>query len=192
MTCIPAPAAKAVLAQATARWPGRSTASDGICPSAAHTAQNPTSDHERGMAVDLTHSPATGCDAHAWAEALRVARDPRVKYIISNGRIAASYAVAGYPAWAWRPYSGSNRHSSHVHVSLKDEARNDVSPWFGVTAASHQEDDDMTPDQAAQLKAVADEVARLAVAVRDPAVGLGKRLDDLVAEVRAIAAKVGA
>lgn len=153
MTCTPAPAAKAVLAQATARWPNRSRRSDGICPSAAHTSTNPTSDHERGMAVDLTHDPANGCDAHAWAEALVRARDPRVKYVISRSRIAASYPVGDSPAWAWRPYSGSNPHDKHAHVSLVDDARNDTSPWFGITQP--QEDDDMafTDKDSANLEA---------------------------------------
>lgn len=134
MSCVPAPACRALLVQATARWPKRSRASDGICPSAAHTSQNPTSDHELGNAVDLTHDPANGCDAHAWAETLRVRRDRRVSYIISRGQITASYPVAGWPAWAWRPYSGPNPHSTHCHVSIKPESRGDTSPWFVVPA----------------------------------------------------------
>ncbi len=159
MTCTPAPAAKAVLAQATARWPNRSRRSDGICPSAAHTSASPTSDHERGMAVDLTHDPANGCDAHAWAEALVAARDPRVNYVISRSRIAASYPTDGREAWSWRIYSGSSPHDKHAHVSLRDEARNDTSPWFGITPP--QEDDDMplSPDEAADLKALKNIVA---------------------------------
>lgn len=118
-------ACQAVLVQASARWPKRSRASDGICPSAAHTSANPTSDHELGNAVDLTHDPASGCDAHAWAEELRRRRDPRVKYVISNRRIWNPVISP-----EWRGYSGSNPHEKHVHVSILPGCRGDTSPWF--------------------------------------------------------------
>lgn len=123
--CPPAPACRAVLVQASARWPKRSVASDGICPSAAHTSANPTSDHELGNAVDLTHDPANGVDAHAWAEELRVRVDPRVKYVISNRRI---WNPSVSPEW--RGYSGLNPHEKHAHVSILATAREDCSPWF--------------------------------------------------------------
>lgn len=150
MTCIPAPACRAALREATARWPNRSRASDGICPSAAHTKKNPTSDHERGNAVDLTNDPAAGFDVHAWVRRLAAHGDPRVKYLISNAQIwnptseawntyrrlraeghsrraAARMALPG-----WRTYTGSNPHRAHVHVSIKHSAaaRNDTSTWF--------------------------------------------------------------
>ncbi len=47
------PAAIAVLRQATAIWPKRKKASDGLLPSKAHVHQNPNSDHNSGHAVDL-------------------------------------------------------------------------------------------------------------------------------------------
>jgi hypothetical protein len=54
------PAAIAVLRQATALWPKRKKASDGLLPSRAHVKQNPNSDHNSGFAVDLTHDPKNG------------------------------------------------------------------------------------------------------------------------------------
>lgn len=132
MACVPAPACKAALSQATALWPNRSRASDGICPSAAHTSANPSSDHERGNAVDLTHDPARGCDAHAWARAVVARRDPRVSYVISARQIANSISVAGKPPWTWRYYGGTNPHTTHAHVSIKSGARNDTSSWFAA------------------------------------------------------------
>jgi hypothetical protein len=54
------PAAIAVLRQATAHWPKRNKASDGLLPSAAHVHQNPNSDHNSGFAVDLTTDPGQG------------------------------------------------------------------------------------------------------------------------------------
>lgn len=149
MSCEPAPACKAVLAQATARWPARSRASDGVCPSAAHTAANPTSDHELGLAADLTHDPLHGCDAHAEVRKMAARRDPRVKYIISRGEIWNPLIGAG-PAYkaqrrggagrlrallgatpGWRPYSGIDPHTHHAHISIRADARNDTSLWFG-------------------------------------------------------------
>jgi LAS superfamily LD-carboxypeptidase LdcB len=56
------PAAIAVLRQATAIAPKRMKASDGLLPSAAHVKQNPNSDHNTGLAVDLTHDPHNGID----------------------------------------------------------------------------------------------------------------------------------
>jgi LAS superfamily LD-carboxypeptidase LdcB len=56
------PAAIAVLRQATALVPKRKKASDGLLPSAAHIKANPNSDHNTGLAVDLTHDPKAGID----------------------------------------------------------------------------------------------------------------------------------
>ncbi len=52
------PAAVAVLRQASAIAPKRMKASDGLLPSAAHLKTNPNSDHNTGLAVDLTHDPS--------------------------------------------------------------------------------------------------------------------------------------
>lgn len=148
MACTPAPAAKALLAEATAQWPKRSRASDGICPSLSHTAASPKSDHELGNAGDLTHDPANGCDAHAEARRLVTRRDRRVKYIISNRQIwnpliatRATYSALrtegvgrlralASAAPGWRSYTGPNPHTTHAHVSIHAAGRNDTRPWF--------------------------------------------------------------
>lgn len=149
MTCRPAPAVAAVRAQATRLWPNRSIASDGTCASATHTSQNPGSDHEPNAmgyatAVDLTDDKANGCDADAWAEHLRTTRDPRVKYVICNRRMFSSYPTSTHLAWTWRPYSGSNPHDKHTHLSITIEATFDTSPWF-------PQEDELTDEQADQL-----------------------------------------
>lgn len=101
--------------------PTRSRASDGTIGDAAHASRK--SDHnpwvkDGSMGVvtawDVTHDPKGGVDAHALAEHMRNTRDPRIKYIISNRRICSS------DTWQWRTYSGSNPHSAHVHISVKD------------------------------------------------------------------------
>lgn len=102
--------------------PGRSIASDGTIGDESH--QSRDSDHNAWVkdgsmgvvtAMDITHDPAHGVDAGKLAEALRVSGDPRIKYIISNRRIANPSISGG----AWRPYSGSNPHDKHFHISVQ-------------------------------------------------------------------------
>jgi hypothetical protein len=116
-----APAAKSVLRQATALRPMRKKASDGLLPSKAHLAQSPNSDHNTGLAVDLTHDPENGIDCHAIYEALKA--DIRVKYLIFKGMIWSKREGE-------RRYTGSNPHNKHIHISIKDICGNDTSPWF--------------------------------------------------------------
>jgi hypothetical protein len=47
--------------------------------------------------MDITHDPAGGCDAGALAQSIVDARDDRVKYVISNKRIASSSSMDGKP-----------------------------------------------------------------------------------------------
>lgn len=118
--------------------PDRSTASDGLVGDEAH--QETNSDHNPHFvagvgdnivtALDLTHDPAHGFDSYAFAETLRRNRDPRIKYVISNGRIFSSYVVGSTPAWSWRTYSGTDPHTGHVHVSVLDAMISDTrTPW---------------------------------------------------------------
>jgi hypothetical protein len=96
-------------------------------PSAAHHAANPTSDHERGDAYDLTVDRANGPDPDALAAALLA--DPRVHYVIWNRQIANRQIESG----AWRPYAltaiQTDPHTSHVHVSIDPAQRDDARPW---------------------------------------------------------------
>jgi hypothetical protein len=115
------PAAIDVLRQATKMAPSRSKVSDGLLPSKAHQEQNPNSDHNTGLAVDLTHDPARGIDCHDLYEQLK--RDKRVKYLIFKGQI-------WIPGRGDKPYTGSNPHNKHLHISIKDNCGNDESPWF--------------------------------------------------------------
>jgi hypothetical protein len=115
------PAAIAVLRQATALSPNRVKASDGLLPSAAHIKASPNSDHNTGFAVDLTHDPAHGIDCAGIYEKLK--EDKRVKYLIFKGQI-------WIPLRGDKPYTGSNPHNKHLHISIKDNCGNDTSPWF--------------------------------------------------------------
>ena len=118
------PAAISVLRQATALKPLRKKASDGLLPSAAHIKQSPASDHNTGLAVDLTHDPKNGIDCVDIFEKLK--DDKRVKYLIFQGKIwSKEKAKQGN-----RKYTGSNPHNKHLHISIVDTHSNDVSPWF--------------------------------------------------------------
>lgn len=105
--------------------PRRSKASDGTIGDPAHASR--ASDHnpwivDAGLgvvtALDITHDPAGGCDAHRLADVLRLSHDARIKYIISNRRIASAVPKGSVPAWAWRTYTGPSPHDHHMHVSV--------------------------------------------------------------------------
>ena len=118
---VASPAALAVLRQATALAPLRKKASDGLLPSTAHLKQSPNSDHNTGLAVDLTHDPHHGIDCKEIYKHLQ--EDDRVSYLIFNGKIWSKRRGE-------RKYTGSNPHEKHLHISIKPERANDTSPWF--------------------------------------------------------------
>jgi hypothetical protein len=115
------PAAIAVLRQATAHFPKRKKASDGLLPSAAHVHQNPNSDHNSGYAVDITHDPVNGVDCVV--AFVNFQNDPRVKYLIFAGRIWSKEKGS-------KVYTGPNKHEKHLHISIKENCGEDTSPWF--------------------------------------------------------------
>lgn len=118
------PAAIAVLRQATAIAPNRKKASDGLLPSAAHLKVSPNSDHNTGLAVDLTHDPVNGIDCAVIFEKLK--EDQRVKYLIFNKKIwSKEKSKEGN-----RVYDGINPHVKHLHISVLEDFANDTSPWF--------------------------------------------------------------
>ena len=136
-----APAIRQLLKQVNAGWPNRTRASDGTLGDAAHNARckgadaaSGLCDHSTGRALDITLDPERGPNLDALAEALL--KDPRCRYVIWKARIA-NPAIAG---GAWRPYTGSNPHTRHLHVSVLEEMRNDARPWnlpgAGAVAAS--------------------------------------------------------
>ena len=115
------PAAIAVLRQATAICPLRMKASDGLLPSKAHILQNPNSDHNTGLAVDLTHDKLGGIDCSIIFEKLK--EDKRVAYLIFKGTIWSEKKGD-------RRYTGSNPHNKHLHISIKSAMATDTTPWF--------------------------------------------------------------
>ncbi|WP_342737570.1 hypothetical protein [Bradyrhizobium sp. B117] len=126
----PAKSLEVLLKQVNDMAPGRDKSSDGMLGDTSHQARK--SDHNpdaNGVvtALDISHDPAHGVDAGDIAEALRQSQDKRIKYIISNRRIASSLVSP----WQWRRYDGANAHTHHVHVSVMDTPTlyDDTSPW---------------------------------------------------------------
>lgn len=134
-------------AQVNAKWPTRSKDSDGTIGDAAHATRasdhNPwVTDGTTGVVtgMDITHDPKSGCDSYALAEQLLKAKDPRIKYVISNKKIASG-AGQDQPAWKWRPYSGANPHNHHVHISIKsDKAHYDNTMDWSLDGLTTQPD----------------------------------------------------
>lgn len=126
-----------LLAEINASAPNRNKASDGSIGDANHSSResdhNPCDCHRAVCARDFTHDPGGGFDAHAFANWLAERTknvEARVKYIISNGRIASGQGQSN-PAGVWRPYTGSNPHTKHVHVSVRHgiDLFDDASGW---------------------------------------------------------------
>ncbi|MFA7282825.1 MAG: peptidoglycan-binding domain-containing protein [Sterolibacterium sp.] len=113
--------------QVNALAPKRSKASDGWIGDSKHASRK--SEHNPNAAgvvraLDITHDPRNGVDNATLAEALRKSADPRIYYVISNGRIANS----GKP---WRKYGGTNGHYQHFHVSVVEDPKlyDSAKPW---------------------------------------------------------------
>lgn len=124
MGCTPARTCRNALQEANFFWPDRYKASDGICGDEEHQARK--SDHNSGNAFDLTHDPFHGLDTFSLSEQLRLSGDPRIKYVISFGRIWNPSISPN-----WRKYYGSNPHDKHMHVSIHAAARNSRAGWWG-------------------------------------------------------------
>lgn len=119
-------------------YPERRKSSDGTIGDEAHASRS--SDHNPWVkdgrvgvvtAIDFTHDPERGVNSQKLADAIIASRDSRIKYVISNKKICASTKVNGVAAWTWRPYSGSNPHNKHMHLSVKaDKASyDDTGKW---------------------------------------------------------------
>lgn len=132
--------------EVNAMYPNRSKSDDGTIGDERHQASQ--SDHNpdaHGVvrAMDLTHDPKHGFNSYDFAEMLRLRKDPRIKYVISNGKIWSS-SVAPY---SWRKYTGSNKHDKHVHISVVPDARADNQLAWNINVAPVVVAKPLTPDE---------------------------------------------
>ena len=132
-----------LVAEVNAAAPRRDKASDGWIGDPSH--QSRTSDHNpwmkdaRGVGVvraqDIDHDAANGCDAGELAAQITalLGLHPALgngAYVIYNRRIVSTSRIRE----GWRPYSGSNAHTQHVHVSVGYAGYDSTTPW-GVLAS---------------------------------------------------------
>lgn len=171
MSCQCAPALIRARDELSAVFPGRGRLSDGCCPSAAHTRQNPKSDHEpnaQGFARAYDFDEKIGLPGPSPLQPLIAVllADERTKYVIYEG-------VLYFPDGTTRDSSG---HDLHLHLSIKNDATHDTRPW-GIASAftTHEED---------ELMAVADDIAHIKSQVdkiRSTGIFTEQRIIDLAA-----------
>lgn len=172
----------------------RSTASDGTIGDAAHASRD--SDHNpwvilAGVGIvrarDVTHDPAHGCDCDVLAERvaalIALSAHPALRhgaYVIRNRRIF-SFDRRGE---GWRPYTGSNPHEKHMHVSvsLDPTGFDSTAPW-GITEKA-----DPMADYADQL----DRIEKALAADKRRDVALRKAVRGVADMVDGVATAVGA
>ena len=111
-------------------FPSRDRTSDGWIGDTRHAAR--PSDHNpdangwvRAIDVDRDVSGKSKPDLMPdIADQIRLLckskKERRITYIIFDGRIASSKK-----AWAWREYTGANKHNHHCHISFTQEADDD-------------------------------------------------------------------
>lgn len=117
-----------------ANYPERDKRSDGWIADARHLSAG-KSDHiadENGIvrAIDIDrdlHGISKPDEMPYLADQIRAAAkagDRRISYLIFNGKIASSKK-----GWAWREYSGINKHNHHLHCSFTKQGDEDGSPF---------------------------------------------------------------
>ena len=111
-------------------YPSRDRSSDGWIGDTRHAAR--PSDHNpdangwvRAIDVDRDVSGKSKPDLMPdIADQIRLLckskREKRITYIIFDGRIASAKK-----GWAWREYTGANKHNHHCHISFSQEADDD-------------------------------------------------------------------
>jgi hypothetical protein len=139
------PALVTLRAEINSLWPHRDKTSDGWIGDASHAAR--PSDHnpdwgDGGIvrATDTDEDLGTGLATVGAAMPLvnAIIRDPRVAYVIYEGRIWQNPAV--FAVGGWRAYTGVNAHRHHVHVSVRRGARwdRDGRTWNLAAAVASQ------------------------------------------------------
>lgn len=126
-----APSLNVLMSEHDAQFPQGNSSLDGTVASRNHDKNNPNSDHRP--------TPYTGVGvvrAYDWwfpnldtgeaiFDAIRNTRDKRIAYIIFNRQIVSS---TNQP-WVVRPYTGSNPHDRHGHLSVLAAYDGDTTPW---------------------------------------------------------------
>jgi hypothetical protein len=115
-------------AQFDACFPGRSKVSDGWIGDVRHAQRQSFHNPDANgvvRALDVTHDPTHGVDIDVVTDQLVTSHDYRILELIANGM----YWSAKNPHWV--PYTGSNPHRKHFHISCVSTVAggDDSSPW---------------------------------------------------------------
>jgi hypothetical protein len=125
-----------LLSEVNARFPLRDTSTDGWVGDSAHQAR-PSDHNPNGAGVvcaqDFDEDAKDGPElvGRALWTFLLDRRDRRVGYAIYEGQMVRDYDKPGIPAWTVAPYTGSNGHFGHLHLSVDQDPAlyDDPSPW---------------------------------------------------------------
>lgn len=128
-----APSLVAMEREADRIAPNRRRTSDGSLGDQSHASRYSFHNPSGGYvdALDLSHDPAHGFDAHARARQIVARRDSRIDHVISNRQIWSVQRPY------WRRYTGSNPHTMHAHFAVKRNAtgRLPTGAWWPHTPA---------------------------------------------------------
>lgn len=117
---------KTLRSQVNALFPNRDKTSDGWIGDAKHASRksdhNPwVKDGKMGIvtALDIDEDLAPNINSiESIVKSIQASRDPRVKYIIYEGRITVKGDIT-----KWKDYSGVNPHRHHAHISVHSDKR---------------------------------------------------------------------
>ena len=162
--------------QINAAFPNRDKSSDGWIGDTKHASRK--SDHNPwvkdkngvGVVTALDTDEDLAPDVHsieAIVSAIRASRDPRVKYIIYEGRIT----VAGSNLQQWKKYTGPNPHNHHFHISVNSDPKlyDSTAEWAIGNAATPTPADTPPPPATVRDLKIGDEgedVGRLQAALK--------------------------
>lgn len=160
-------------AQVNEKWPNRAKDSDGDIGDASHAAR--VSDHNPDAsgivhAIDITHDPKGGFDSYAFADLLLKKQDKRLRYVISNRRIGSG--PAGPSPSVWRPYSGTNPHDHHCHISTVTGPTADLTDAWDISGAVSASPEvvavHVPPPPTLKIGSIGNDVRKLQAALRIP------------------------
>lgn len=102
--------------QINTAYPNRDRSSDGSIGDAKHSARK--SDHNPNSAgvvcaIDIDEDLTPTNTVAGIVAQLQISRDPRIKYIIYEGKITVKGDIT-----RWKPYTGVNPHRHHAHISV--------------------------------------------------------------------------
>ena len=111
-------------------YPNRDISADGWIGDSRHAAEK--SDHNpdpdgwvRAIDISVGLSNQKGLSVYLSDQIRECGKtDKRISYVIHNSRIASSKK-----GWAWRPYTGFNKHEHHMHISFTKLGDQDATPF---------------------------------------------------------------